>query len=643
MNMRTLFWVFFSLFLANMGLTQTGPVTAAKVTTSPCQSKENNHWRFGLQVGLDFNSDSPVQVWSSMKAFENSAVISDQNGDLMFYTNGGQVSSSTQYPGGIWNRNDQLMPNGALGFNDIGCTSSSTSALIVPDPGDSSEYYVFVTSCAEEGFQPGLAYHKVDMDLDNGLGDVTQKNQFVTYLHNENIAGVRHCNGRDYWMAAGTDWPNTIRIYLIDSTGIDTTPVFIQPVDSTIRPRRLKFSPDGHHLAAIFYSIQTGGSITHIYDFDPTQGTLTFNTALPTPIYFSAGMDFSPSGRYFYVHGYENPYKYLFQFDLFDPVPSNTGFVQTDTLIGQDQPSGIQCGPDGKIYLVSTYQTEIDVIDNPEQAQAPITQNVVNLTQGPQPLFGLVNVMGHSTYDPIPHVIGPTLICPGTQATYDLHFDPCRTNSILWEYGSSGTLISSVDTQAVILAGTPGVDTLIVHKMTDCATLSDTLLVEVIAPTHPNLGADTVICEGDVIVLDPGTGFTSYTWQDNSADSSFTITQAGVYYVETVGPCGERGIDSIVVTPCVGLSGSEWQAGMTIAPNPNRGTFRVEGRFGEWVDQVEMRVIDALGRILLERPVAVHGITFTHYLQMQGAAQGVYILEIRSGGKAIHKTFRIAP
>ena len=633
MNRGTLLLALLSFSWFSLGHAQSGSTT--------CQSKENNHWRFGLQVGLDFNSGSPVQVWSSMKGFENCAVLSDQNGDLMFYTNGGQVSVSTQYPGGIWNRNDQLMPNGAFTFSDIGCSSSASSALIVPDPGDSSEYYVFVTSCAEESFLPGLGYHKVDMDLDNGLGDVTQKNQFVTYLHNENIAGVRHCNGRDYWMAAGTDWPNTIRIYLIDSTGIDTTPVFIQPVDSTIRPRRIKFSPDGHHLAVLFYSIQTGGAITHIYDFDPTSGTLAFKTDLPTPIYFGAGVEFSPSGRYFYVHGFENPYKYLFQFDLYDPIPSTTGFVQTDTLIQQDQPSGIQCGSDGKIYLISTYQMEIDVIDDPEQPQAPNTQNAVILTQGPQTISGLVNVMGHSTYDPSPHIYGPTLICPTTQATYDLYFDPCRTNSVLWEYGGSGTLISSVDSQVVILAGTPGIDTLIVHKMTDCATMSDTLLVEVAAPTYPNLGTDTVICEGDTLILDPGVGFASYTWQDNSTDSTFTIYQAGVYYVETVGPCGERGLDSIVVTPCVGMPESYGQAGMAIAPNPNQGEFRIEVDFGEWVNEAQLRVYDALGRELFNRPVGVEGNAFSHRLQLQGFAQGIYFLEVVTEGQALRKTFWI--
>jgi hypothetical protein len=46
-----------------------------------------------------------------------------------------------------------------------------------------------------------------------------------------------------------------------------------------------------------------------------------------------------------------------------------------------------------------------------------------------------------------------------------------------------------------------------------------------------NLGPDKHVCEGNTVVLDPGTGYTSYLWNDNSVDSSLLVSAPGAYYV----------------------------------------------------------------------------------------------------------------
>lgn len=611
-------------------------------TSGPCHSKVTNHWRFGNQAGLDFSSGSPVQVSSPMKAFEYATAVSDQNGNLLFFTNGGGINVGTQYPGGVWNRNNQLMPNGTLTPNDIGCTSSINNALIIPDPGDTSEYYVFVQSCSEEGYSPGLAYHKVDMDLDNGLGDVSLKNQFLTFTHSESMAGIRHCNGTDYWLLVGNEMPNEMNIYLINSNGVSQTPVVNYPVSSTMRPSRLKFSPDGSRLACVFYSTAVGGIITHIYQFNSATGSLTFETALPTPIYFGSGAEFSPNGRFLYLWGFETqpPNTYLFQFDLFAAQPATSGYIQTDTLLGLNRPHGIQCGPDGKIYLSRGNYSALDAIPNPNQAQASVQPNAVTLTQGAVANYGLFAGLGESTYDPTPEIMGPIVLCTGTQGEYDLHFDSCQTNGILWEYRGGGTLVSSVDSQAIVLAGTVGMDTLIVTKMADCSTLFDTLLIEVISDDLPDLGADTMICE-DSIVISPGGGFTSYTWQDNSTDSIFTVYAPGTYYVETIGPCGNRGVDSITVLPCVGVLDHDWHPELTVIPNPNQGMFRLEANFSKWIEELEVSVVDAMGKEVLKRYLHVDGHRLSENIKLAGLPPGLYFLQVRHDNDFQRRTFLV--
>jgi gliding motility-associated-like protein len=47
-----------------------------------------------------------------------------------------------------------------------------------------------------------------------------------------------------------------------------------------------------------------------------------------------------------------------------------------------------------------------------------------------------------------------------------------------------------------------------------------------------NLGADTVICEFDSLILNPGYSSSTFTWQNNSTDTIYNVFQAGTYWVE---------------------------------------------------------------------------------------------------------------
>jgi hypothetical protein len=82
--------------------------------------------------------------------------------------------------------------NGVL----LGNGSSTQSALILPNPGNSNQYYIFT---ADQGgyINPnvGIHYSLVDMMLNNGLGDVAILNtQIQGPPMTEKIAATRHAN-----------------------------------------------------------------------------------------------------------------------------------------------------------------------------------------------------------------------------------------------------------------------------------------------------------------------------------------------------------------------------------------------------------------------------------------------------------------
>lgn len=88
--------------------------------------------------------------------------------------------------------------------------------------------------------------------------------------------------------------------------------------------------------------------------------------------------------------------------------------------------------------------------------------------------------------------------------------------------------------------------TLILNNGLDCG---DTAFVQVqlYPPVTLSLGSDIKVCKDSTIILDAGTGFSSYQWQDGSTAQTFTATTSGMYNVVATDSCGNMRIDSIAI------------------------------------------------------------------------------------------------
>ena len=83
--------------------------------------RETVNWYFGSNSGLDFNSgNAQVLSGGQLSTTEGCSTVSDNNGSLLFYTNGVE----------IWNKNHDIMQNGS---GLLGSDSSSQSAIVVPN------------------------------------------------------------------------------------------------------------------------------------------------------------------------------------------------------------------------------------------------------------------------------------------------------------------------------------------------------------------------------------------------------------------------------------------------------------------------------------------------------------------------------
>ena len=142
--------------------------------------KEANVWHFGEHAIVNFNDTSPKAFLfgSGLNTREGCATICDKTtGALLFYTDGTTV----------WDTTDQMLNGDAL----KGHFSSTQSAVIVPQPGNDSIYFIFTVDY--RGSNNGLNYSEVNMKLNNGLGAVTSnKNIALLDSSTEKITAIYH-------------------------------------------------------------------------------------------------------------------------------------------------------------------------------------------------------------------------------------------------------------------------------------------------------------------------------------------------------------------------------------------------------------------------------------------------------------------
>ncbi len=159
--------------------------------------KQANNWIFYSNNGLNFNTQPPSQIAGAVTApYEDAALgcgtISDASGTFLF-------SSSFDT---LFNSNFLPMPNG----NElVSHYANAQEGLIIPVPNTNS-YFVFHMHRCNNGYydtitnQGALFYTEVDMDLDNGLGDIVEKNILLDTLMSPKITAVHHADKERVWV-----------------------------------------------------------------------------------------------------------------------------------------------------------------------------------------------------------------------------------------------------------------------------------------------------------------------------------------------------------------------------------------------------------------------------------------------------------
>lgn len=500
--------------------------------------KHTNTWYFGKKTGLNFNQDPPQVLHNGQaNSIEGTASISDNNGNLLFYTNGNIII----------NKDHLVMKNG----NGImGNVSSTCNTVIVPVPESNGIYFLFTVGAAGYDFQ-GFRYSKIDMTRENGLGEVVMKNAFIEEDAYEKLAAVRHCNKKDVWIVMRKWDSDEYHSYLVTASGVSASPIISNTglivggyFNNSLGT--LKFSPDGSKLAAI-HSFENDA--VELMDFDNTTGLLsnpiTFkpNTVPAAGSYMGIyGAEFSPNGQLLYVSANISlsASSVLYQFDITSMNAST--IISTKQVISQTNPwqgGALQAGPDQKIYLTMWKDSSLSVIEDPDVYGSGCNfqyhKILISRTEIEPLQYGLPTfIAGDMDERYTPFDFSTVSNC----TTFDVSFTMNKTigvDSVRWDFGD-GYQSTSFAPAHSYAAGSNYQVTLTIYKI-DCSGTFEIIThpVSLAGPSGNNfLPADTSLCQLKDFVISTGVAAQSYLWSTGVTGTSITISNPGEYWLDVI-------------------------------------------------------------------------------------------------------------
>jgi gliding motility-associated-like protein len=529
----------------------TAIILFARVVTSHSQGQAN-HWLFGYNAHLDFNSSPPAFTGSNsqplLAQFEGSATISDSVGNLLFYTDGALV----------WNRNHTQMPNG---YELMGHWSSTNSGLVVPKPGNPDQFYIFT---AHHGgyfyMEPsqGLHYNLVSLCHNQGLGDVIpeQKNKPLYKPSSERIAATHHSNGTDVWVVTH-DFEDNFFVYLVTEAGVQLhhqqqtgkNQMGEAMPDNTIG--QMKISPDGSLLALALY----GTGEIEVYPFDKNTGLLgerKISFRLSDPY----GVEFSPDNSKLYVTWYNG--RWFDQFDLSYTEPFdiylNSFRLFSDYQFGRYLNDQLQLGPDGKIYTSILLR-----INNPNLPGelSEVDSSRIDLVdyRDYNPIRGVSSFI--SSYLDISPKIEYAYTCFGDSVAFRLIHNE-SVKSVEWNFGDEPTP-DNFSTQhfpkhLYSKTGIYSASARITLQNGEILTKQKKVIMK---DFTLDIGKDSVLCDTNECALDATQNEVAcYQWHDGSEAPVYQASQTGWHWVH-VRNSGCTKVDSVYLefleTPSVNL------------------------------------------------------------------------------------------
>jgi gliding motility-associated-like protein len=222
--------------------------------------------------------------------------------------------------------------------------------------------------------------------------------------------------------------------------------------------------------------------------------------------------------------------------------PVNESLWKSDSFDGTRM---IQQCYDGNIYICKWFSPFLYVLPDPDSVMRhSLVPGVIDNSDIQHPNIELSGTCWYTpdqmdgyqyiqSSAPAIHLGHDTVLCEGETAhiTPGNHFE-----SYCWQDGSANASYLATQTGTYWVEVIDGFGCF--ARDTIHLTFSGTTIT---------LGEDTSLCTGDSVVLSPGTGYSSYLWQDGSTQAQCIARQEGLYWVEIFQEGGCKSRDSIMI------------------------------------------------------------------------------------------------
>ncbi len=499
--------------------------------------KQANIWYFGNKSGMDYSTGVPQKILGGeMMSFEGCASFSDENGSLLFYTNGGgtPANSVTGYQDGIiWNKNDEVIYD--MMIIEGGGYRAAQSSLFLPGPGEDSTFYLFTmadnnTITPSDPNGRGLSYFEIDLALNNGLGEVIAADQRIHAPAFEGLSATIHANGRDFWIISLDDDSKDFVVVLLNDFGVQT-PDF-QPSnlsDVNFLERVIKISPDGQFLC-------TG---KQLYAFDNATGQLNFLTEITQ--FNSYCFSFSSQNRYLYsLSSFLSGQ--VIRYDL-EAADIDGSREVIDPFPASFFPGLMQIGPDNNLYFLHQTTDDADssrvsmaFIRCPDTETPEFNPVLFQFDAGDDDSFsGLPNyadyIFSENQFDiEIQNGIDTLVGCPGDEFVLDAIFPD---GDYEWSNGDS--------TQAVSVFESGIFSVTVTNFCGDVAT--DSIWIEIVELPAVEIESEmgTEMCPKDTFELKANSQNTiDFIWSTGEINESIFVSEPGTYSITVSNSCGSQ-------------------------------------------------------------------------------------------------------
>ncbi len=601
---------------------------------------EFSKWYFGYNSGLDFSTTPPTIVNSAPSGGSlDAAVICDPTGNMLFMVTAGTIYNSSFSP----------MANGSSLSNSL---SSTQNCLVAKQPGSNSKYYIFTIVGGGVSTSPnaGFFYSIVDMSLAAGLGSVTVLNNTVCVPTCAKQVLVRHCNGKDVWIVIHEYNSNNFRSYLLTATGLNTVSPVVSSIGETIGGTGtsasngyMAISPDSKKLASTTYSSSTtpytGQGGVHLFDFDAATGIVSNSITLINQNRMG-GVEFSPDGSKLYASkspSISSGTGELYQWNVC--ANGSTAAIlasQYSVTLPGYTPGTITRAINGKLYVSSVASGPVyslSVINNPNLSGAAMNFSLNAQNLGTGHTGGLVTRPVNEYVRQAPIVFASTVNCQ------NVNFAPVLPTSLLgcsatpyppgsysWNFGDPASGSANTSTLTNPQHNYPvGTYTASLIMYNPCGNDTVNKIINISSPDPSiTVSGQFTVCNGDRRPY-TASGGNTYNWSNNGSGATVNLTPSvtTVYNVTTTTTAGCTGNKSftIVVNPCVGLSGIESTVPARIYPNPFNDALMLDSSTD---GDIEISTLE--GRLIYKAKITEG----QNQLNTSELSKGVYILKLSS-------------